>query len=206
MCAITASFKKDKLLELYKLNAYRGESSHSFATFDFDEEEGSTRLGILWQDYGPLNQEVFDATHEGETRLLLAHSQAPTTTSSNIHPAVYGSCMLWHNGIVKQKELDFEWDTVWILQQIIDNGWSGLSAVDGTFACIMYNGENLFVFRNEIAPLFIDDDLNISSTIFQGSRSLKPNIVYRMNLEQKKLEERAYFTTKENPYYMPENT
>ena len=33
MCAITGSFYKEKLKELYTLNAYRGELNYSLATF-----------------------------------------------------------------------------------------------------------------------------------------------------------------------------
>jgi hypothetical protein len=115
--------------------------------------------------------------------------------------------MLWHNGIIKQKNLsEGTWDTQWLLEQILNYGWSALSRVDGTFACIMYNSGELFVFRNEISPLFIDDRFNISSTKYEGSVSLTPNRVWKLNFETKYLDVVAYFETKENPYYIPENT
>jgi hypothetical protein len=138
---------------------------------------------------------------------IVAHSQAPTTESKNIHPAVYGDSLLWHNGIVKQKELTpGTWDTVWLLENILNYDWGWLSNVDGTFACVMYRDGNLYVFRNEISPLFIDSHFNISSTKFDGSYSLTPNVVWKLNFDTKLLDAVGYFTTKENPYYIPELT
>ena len=127
-------------------------------------------------------------------------------SSDLIHPAVYGDYLLWHNGIVKQKEITADtWDTNWLLQRISDYGWSSLSRVDGTFACVMHNGIDIFIFRNEISPMFIDKDLNFSSTKFEGSESLEPNKVFRVNLLTKSLTPIAYFDTMENPYYFAES-
>ena len=176
MCAISGSFNKDKLLELYKLNAYRGEMSHSLITFDYDNED-RLRLGVLFQDQGPLNVEVLNELQEKPNRYFLTHSQAPTTDTRNIHPAVYGDALLWHNGIIKQKDLSSgTWDTQWLLERITDYGWSSLSRVDGTFACFMFWSGSIFIFRNEISPLFIDKNLNLSSTKLEGYEPVKPNI------------------------------
>lgn len=205
MCAISGSFKKAKLLELYKLNAYRGEMSHSLTSFEYDNKN-RLRLGVLFQDNGPLNDEVLNAMHDKEDRFYIAHSQAPTTDTNNIHPAVYGDALLWHNGIIKQKTLSpGTWDTQWLLERILNYGWSALSRVDGTFACIMYNNGELYVFRNEISPLFFDYDFNFSSTKFENSFPVPPNIVHRLVLTNKVFEREAYFETFENPYYIPEN-
>jgi hypothetical protein len=60
----------------------------------------------------------------------------------------------------------------------------------------------LHVFRNEIAPLFYDYDLNISSVRFEGSESLPPNRVFILDSENRELLETEFeFSTKENPYY-----
>ena len=48
MCAITGSFSQNKLTDLYRLNAYRGELSYSLSAFSFDEHR--VRLDILMQD------------------------------------------------------------------------------------------------------------------------------------------------------------
>lgn len=204
MCSIIASFDPDKLKELYRLNAYRGELSYSLASFELKNH--SPRLGILFQDKGKMPAVLIEEQKHNTGQFFVAHSQAPTTQSKNIHPAVYGDCLLWHNGIVKQKSLPPEtWDTNWMLEQITYYGWSTLSRIDGTFACIMYYAGDLFVFRNEISPMFYDRELNFSSTKFENSFSLPPNQVFKIDLENKGLYNEAYFQTFENPYYIPEN-
>lgn len=204
MCAITASFNKKKLYELYLLNAYRGERSHSLTTFDHNND-GDIRLGILLQDEGPLNIDTLNSIPDIPERYFVSHSQAPTQQTKNIHPAVYDKALLWHNGIVKQKSIpDGVWDTEWMLEKICNYGWSFLSRVDGTFACIMYKDKNLYLFRNEISPLFIDSDYNISSTKFEGSKSLPANAVFKLDIKDKRMTIEATFETMENPYYIPE--
>lgn len=204
MCSIIGSFNKDKLKELYDLNAYRGTLSYSLTTF---ECKADVRLGTLFQDKGEMPKHLIDNHPNINNCYIVAHSQAPTTESKNIHPAVYGDSLLWHNGIVKQKELSAgTWDTVWLLENVLNYDWGWLSNVDGTFACVMYRQGELYTFRNEISPLFIDNELNISSTKFEESESIKPNVVFKIDLQNKKLLPVAYFTTKENPYYIPELT
>lgn len=205
MCAITASFDPVKLKELYKLNAYRGELSWSISSFSLYKNE-RVELNTLFQDSGSMPDDIFDfATAVTEDKFFVAHSQAPTTQAGHMHPAVYGDTLLWHNGIIKQKALEHNtWDTLWLLEQITSYGWSSLSRIDGTFACIMYNGGEMFVFRNEISPLFYDKDLNFSSTKFEGSESLEPNKVFKLNFKYKQLTTVAYFETHTNPYYIPE--
>lgn len=205
MCAITASFHIEKLKTLYALNAYRGELSYSLTTFK-NEGGGKVSFGTLFQDEGKMPEELINNLVDRAGQFYVAHSQAPTTDTRNIHPAAYGDALLWHNGIIKQKAIkDGTWDTAWLLENIIDYGWSSLSRVDGTFACIMYWGSELFVFRNEISPLFIDQHFNISSTKFDGSVPVTPNRVWRLNLETGYLDSVAYFDTYENPYYIPES-
>ena len=204
MCAITGSFSKHKLEDLYRLNAYRGELSYSLSAFSFDDN--GIRLDVMMQDRDKMPEGLIKGMPEGNNMYYIAHSQAPTTNANNIHPAVYGDCMLWHNGIVKQKNLkEGTWDTQWLLEQILNYGWSALSRVDGTFACMMYNSGELFVFRNEISPMFYDKDLNFSSTKVEFAESLPPNKVFKVNLKYKQLSPVAYFETMENPYYIPEN-
>ena len=204
MCAITGSFSQNKLADLYRLNAYRGELSYSLSSFSFGED--SVRLETMMQDRDKMPEGLIKGLTGGDNKYFIAHSQAPTTNANNIHPAVYGDCMLWHNGIIKQKNLtEGTWDTQWLLEQILNYGWSSLSRVDGTFACIMYNSGELFVFRNEISPMFYDKDMNFSSTKVEFAESLPPNKVFKINLKYKQLSPIAYFQTLENPYYIPEN-
>lgn len=201
MCAISGSFSKSKLKELYKLNAYRGEMNFSLTAFEAHNDK--TRLGIIYQDAGGLPDFLVDSQVEFPTRFFLTHSQAPTSGASNIHPATYSSALLWHNGIIKQKVVDADtWDTQWMLSQIVDYGWSVLSRIDGSFACVMFYEGKLYFFRNEISPLFIDDDLNISSTKFEGSRAVTPNYVWEMDIKTRNFWSIAEFETMENPYFL----
>lgn len=198
MCAIFASFDPIKLKDLHLLNSYRGELSYSVSTFRQDNDK--INLQVLMKDRGKLDHALIDNIPGGN--YYVCHTQAPTAPSSDIHPAVVSDSLLWHNGIVKQGTIaNVPWDTQYILTNIIDYGWSSLSRIDGTFACIGFIDSQLYVFRNEISPLFVDNDLNISSTKFEGSRSIPANKVLKFNLEFKMLDYITTFETVENPYY-----
>lgn len=195
MCAIVGSFTKSKLKELFDINAYRGQLSYSLASFDINET-----LQVIMQSPGKMSENFIDEFPANF--YYIGHSQAPTTEATSIHPAADHGMLLWHNGIIKQKELpENTWDTLWLLNKIKEFGWSYLSEVDGTFACVLYSNYTLYIFRNEISPLFMDDELNISSTKFDNSKSIEPNTVFRIDITGKKLIPVATFTTKENPYY-----
>ena len=203
MCAITGSFTKYKLKDLYRLNTYRGELSYSLTTFKYSGDK--IELMTLMQDEFKMPENLIDDIPAPEDTFFVAHSQAPTTTTKNIHPAVYGDTLLWHNGIIKQNTIDNgTWDTNFLLQRIVDYGWSTLSRIDGTFACMMYSSGEMFVFRNEISPMFYDDDFNFSSTKFEGSKPLEPNKVFKLNLKHKRMSVISHFSTLENPYFIPE--
>jgi len=122
MCAITGSLYKNKLKDLYALNAYRGELSYSLASFRPTKDK--VVFQTLFQESGKMPDTLIDSLPTTEGDFMIAHSQAPTTDSKNVHPAVYGDAMLWHNGIIKQKNiLAGTWDTEWLLENIIDYGW-----------------------------------------------------------------------------------
>lgn len=194
MCAIVGSFNKSMLTDLFKLNAYRGELSYSLCSFD------DSNIQVLMQDKGKMPGGFVNAFPP--STYYIGHTQAPTGENSSIHPASKGGALLWHNGIVKAKEIPSGmWDTEWMLEGILRYGFSFLSKVDGTFACVLYKNNVLYVFRNEISPLFVDGDLNISSTKFAGSVSLTPNTVFVIDIQNKMLQPVGKFETKENPYY-----
>lgn len=199
MCGIFASFNKEKLKELYEINRYRGEVNYSLSSFGF---ENSVTLKNLIRHEGKMPGDAIDKFLIVAGDYMVGHIQAPTSQSSSIHPAEYESRLLWHNGIIKQSVFQgSSWDTQWMLEKLAVNGISELSNFDGTFACILYASKGLFVFRNEISPMFIDDELSISSTKFEGSRSLEPNTFFEINLSTRTLSALYKFITKENPYY-----
>jgi len=216
MCSITASKDLNKLKELIELNTYRGTHSHSISAFSIGGIYDTIYLtnDLLYQKkgFGPLDlDEHIEELNKLEDVYFVAHQQAPTTESKDqksIHPAEHDESMLWHNGIIKEKTItklqeelktDLSWDTMLLLKYINEHG--SPNNVDGTFSCMMYDGVFLSIFRNEISPMFIDDQLNISSTKFENSRRLDANIMYQLHLDTNELEAFNKFETVENPYY-----
>ena len=207
MCAIVGSFDLKELQNLVKLNAYRGQHSHSFSQFN----PATGEIEVLAKKLGDFK------LPEGikEALYYIAHTQAPTTDAkdeANIHPHKIGKVdeYLWHNGILKEDCIerlqyvlgmeDQKWDTA-LLHNWLDEGES-LSKIDGTFSCLEYLDNRLFLFRNEISPMFIDmETFTISSTRFPGSIPTKPNIAWDFDLINMQLVKNDEFTTKENPYY-----
>lgn len=201
MCGIFCSFDKKRINDLRELNSYRG--SHSYSVYLVG--------GVIYKAMGDMNMDMVP-----ESGYKICHVQAPTTEARSIdsvHPATKnGYMMLWHNGIIKNFDVErlqkkqgtsIQWDTALLLDELDSDEWlANLSEVNGSFACVFYDGGEVYVFRNEISPLFYDDELNISSVKFDGSRSLPPNKVFMLDLKQKCLVDMDFeFTTKENPYY-----
>lgn len=205
MCAIVGSFSKTKLKELIELNSYRG--NHSYSLSEYDVKTGEAR--VLARELGEFN---FNLINElTPSRYYIAHTQAPTTgeqSIENIHPFKFNNSLLWHNGIIKedcilemQDKLETKqgWDTALLSEWVFYS--RDLSEVDGTFSCVKYIYNNLYLFRNEISPMFIDGEWNISSTKFENSTSTPPNEVLYMDFDSKELKSVRSFTTKENPYF-----
>lgn len=212
MCSIVASFDRDKLVELAKQNAHRGCVSHSFTVI----HPGTNKV-VYWDKCGGALK--YDAIPEFDGNYAIIHQQAPTTgvSADNIHPAVLDEFesrsprMLWHNGIIKAKALkclqnklesNSTWDTYILLEYL--ERFAVPHDIDGSFACLWYTAAGtLWAFRNEISPLFIDDDLTISSTKFNGSHYLEPNKMFIILLGARMLGEieTGRFVTVDNPYY-----
>lgn len=179
MCGIYGSFKGNKFTALGELNRSRGVKQSSVEMFNI-----------------------------GTSLYTIGHVQTPTSNSARKHPAVHeNGARLWHNGIIKDtclneyEYIDYDgWDTMFILKLLEESGAGALSNIDGSFACVYQKASgNVFVFRNEIAPLYIDNDLNLSSIKHEDMTLLPPNKVFAITSE-KKLVVAAEFTTKNNPY------
>lgn len=205
MCGIIASFSLDKLKQIAELNSYRGQHSYSLALFDYEMKE----LFYLCKDFGPINFNNFGIP---PSNYAIAHIQAPTSENRDllsIHPAQYGNTYLWHNGILKpetikklQKELNSSstWDTQLLLEHIVAAGRP--RDIDGSFACLLIDEQDVYIFRNEIAPLFYDDLLNVSSVPFAGSKTVPPNIMWGLGLNTRELIETDRFETVDCPYIL----
>ena len=209
MCSLIGSFSKEKIVELVKLNLYRGQHSYSYTYYNPEDNTIQVNKGL---GEIPLEDIDIPAGH-----YCIAHMQAPTTENKDInsvHPAQIGNSFLWHNGIIKANWIEKRknhievseypnrynsWDTYLILRQYVEDGH--LNDIDGTFSCIYYSPmEGLQLFRNLISPMFIDDNHNISSTKFENSQSLPANIVWTFNPGEGIIRD-GIFNTVENPYY-----
>lgn len=226
MCAIFGSFDIQKLKELRDLNAYRGEVSGSISAFFEDD-------ALFYKTYGRIPDDKFESMRlEYPGAYYCAHVQAPTSNVEDepefVHPAHYMADIatatdihnrlssLWHNGIIKQRELErinkwcgqnYQWDTKMLCEFIDLFGFSVLSDIEGSFACVYavndsLGNHNYYIFRNKISPLFVDKQLNISSTKFDGSESIEAGVVYRIDIANRQLIKTQHtFETKETPYF-----
>jgi len=216
MCAIVGSRNVEKLIELVRLNSYRGFHSYSLSVYNYY----SGILTIHKKRLGTINLDGFSLA---PNEYAIVHIQAPTTdarTEDFIHPAVLNidsqsdsnpDLALWHNGIIKaeivKNNVDkylSSWDTMQILRALTQaNSFKVLNEFDGTFSCLLYNRADLSLklFRNEISPMFIDDNLNISSTKFEGSRETVADNVIKLNFKNNSVILEDEFKTVENPYY-----
>lgn len=218
MCAIVGSRNLETLSELIKLNSYRGSHSYSLSLYN-------TTTGILSIHKKKLGEPNLSDFSIPTNCYGIAHIQAPTTeakTIESVHPATineryqqWPTAALWHNGIIKAemvKQLSFihktSWDTMQILKALNEskNNWNKLNNLDGTFSCLYYDRETLsvYLFRNEISPMFIDKELNISSTKFEESNETDPNVVFKIDFSYNRLIPKGKFTTVENPYFFAE--
>lgn len=204
MCGIFCSSSKEMLVKLASLNQYRG--SHSYSVYNAKSQK-------LVKEFGEFNPEALG--DDGEYHIC--HVQAPTTAArglDSVHPAMNsnGGAMLWHNGIVKdhdikrlQRELnmpDCEWDTQLLLKGLTSPDWSKfLSTVNGSFACILVEGNQIYAFRNKISPLYIDENFNISSVMFEGADPLPPETMWSIKLDTKELKPVVTFQTYEQPFF-----
>ena len=205
MCSIFGSFDFEIIKSLSKLNSYRGSHSYSYSIIDSDFNITVSRgFGAL-----PL-----DDINPPDNSYILCHQQAPTTEAKDeksIHPSYLKDEYLWHNGILKektiselQKELDdySEWDTHLLLKLLQNN--ISLDNIDGSFSCVYYKNKKLFLFRNSISPLFIDHDMNISSTKFNNSFQTPENSIIEFNPFAKTTDIIKYFNNISSPYYFGE--
>lgn len=179
MCGIYASFDRNIFDELKTANEPRGDKSRQY-----EFAIGGYNIG---------------------------HIQAPTTQSDICHPAVINKSLLWHNGIIKQSYIpelqqnvgsDEKWDTFLLLRYIEQN--KDLSEIDGTFACLYFNGTDIMIFRNALAPMFIGDHASISSVKTKYTPiKIDSGEIYKLNTQMLEYEKIGKtFTTKNNPYYM----
>ncbi len=217
MCAISGSFHPGQLSTLYNRQLDRGSITHSLSAYDYEKHT----LKIIKKGEGELLESDFKSLKYNKTTYYIVHSQAPTglsTVDVNIHPAeetyIYGqTSYLWHNGIIKSNEVErlnniystnITWDTKLLLHILIKK--EDLSEIDGQFACLFVDPDSrLHIFRNDLAPLFIDGEFNISSTKFENSHEVPSCTMWWLDFPRFSLVPVIRFNTKVHPYFFPED-
>lgn len=197
MCSIFGSFSKDEISSLKALNSYRGQLTHSYSFISQSDI-------FVFRGKGPL---YIPEYQEG---YILCHQQAPTTQdNTSIHPSYYKGTYLWHNGIIKSKYIkimqnelnDYSmWDTHLMHKNLIDKGIESLYNIIGSFSCVLYIDNGLYMFRNHIAPMFYCDNGTVSSTQFNGSIRTNPCTVYKLDFTSKCWVVNDKFDNVENPF------
>ena len=157
MCAIFGSKNKDKFLELAELNQYRGNFAHSITVFQtgkfqhYPDAEKVIHITTNTTE-GEFKDSITMAEDEYKTTYYLGHVQAPTTDSVKTHPSKIDGDLLWHNGIIKDYQVqewkeqlgNVEWDTELLHRHLVLG--NDLDNVDGTFSCVRYTKDNLYLF------------------------------------------------------------
>ncbi len=209
MCSIVGSYSKEKFKELVELNQSRGSFSYSFMVID----PKTLEIVSLTQKFGPFDSTVVDTAPDD--MYYLGHTQAPTggliEDPNRIHPARIDDYFMFHNGIIKQKDvarLQAEhntteaWDSKLMLMEIKKKGLKEtLDTIDGSFACVFKDEKCLKIFRSAAGTLFIDDKVNISSTAFKGAERIEKDDIFGLELEHKAIYLMETFTSKSNPYF-----
>ena len=201
MCSIFGSFDKSKIEELAVLNQHRGTFSYSL-----------TQDKRTCKDFGEFDPSVID-TVKSTNSYMIGHVQAPTggmvEDFNRIHPTSIGSSLLWHNGLLTPRGIkhlqdslktDEEFDTKLLHEHLVKNNFTGLGEIEGLFTCVFKLGEDYYIFRTKHGKLYVNDNLDISSEKFEGSKCINYDTIYKMDFERMKLMEVSYFKTKRFNY------
>jgi hypothetical protein len=197
---IAGSFSRDKLIELCEMHKYRGTYAYSIATYDV-ENHGMFSVN---RGYGVLDyHKISISPHQ----YCIVQLQA--TPTRNIQPASkivdqkdYFEHYLWFNGSLTNNEVGKiqleedtteRWQAMLLLKRVMRYG--APVDVDGAFSCVYSDGKELYLFRNELEPMFRDEELTICTTPFKGSVSTSSNKMFRMDLKKKGLRLIEEFTT-----------
>lgn len=206
MCSIVASFDKNKFIELMKLNSYRGNFSYSVLCFNYVEK----KIISIYKSFGIFDENILKNIEDGDI-YFIGHQQSPTggliKDEKRIHPSIINNSYLYHNGMLKNNFLqkyDYnnKWDTE-LLHKLINDDIKNLNLIEGSYSClyIKENGD-ILLFRNQLSPLYIDKNLNISSTVFESSNMTEYNVIYRLDFNNKNIIEVNKINNNECIYFL----
>lgn len=215
MCGISASFDIRKLKDLMEVNNARGQFSFSLTIIDpLTNQIVGQHKGFVDNRSHILN---YYKTLNDNRLYYISHSQAPTSDTGlsmrfdRVHPASFRRSHLYHNGIIKDFGIDMlqktamdyidTWDTSLLLKCISKTNLDILNYLSGSFACLLIDSDGIFTFRNKSSILYYDDDLNISSSNFNGEMTeLDSNQVFKLDLESSRLIKQYQFNSPDNNY------
>jgi asparagine synthetase B (glutamine-hydrolysing) len=208
MCSIVGSFSKERFKKLITLNQSRGSFSYSLMTINPETLE----IIQIVQDFGQFD---FDALDKAPDGYHIGHTQAPTgglvKDPERIHPARYNGKFLFHNGIIKHKDVerlkeeqdtDESWDSKLMLKDIEAKGLEeSLNSIDGSFACVYFDGSTIKIFRSAAGILFLGNDMDISSTKFDDAIRIEKDTIYNFDITSGNVNTIDYFISKSAPYF-----
>lgn len=190
MSIIIGSFNRDKIIELCSLVSHKMCYAHSIGIYDVENK------GMFGVNRGP-NELAYNKIYITPTEYCIVHLQS-TPCGRNIQPASTfdrdSEHYLWFNGELTSEEVERfqieedteeKWQTMLLLKHIVRYG--APSDVDGSFSCVYTDGADLYLFRNELESMFIDDDMTICSIPFRASRATNSNRMFKMDLKEKLL-------------------
>lgn len=191
MCSIIASYNKEKIKELVKINQHRGNFSYSISVF----KDGKLIESV--KNFGVFNENILNETSEG---YIICHLQAPTSglvqDLNRIHPTQINNSYLYHNGIITSRGMkyiqaklasDETFDTKLLHNQLYNTNFCELSNIEGLFSCLYIKEHKIYIFRTKHGKLYMDDDLTISSEKFKNSKCINSDNVYELDIINKKV-------------------
>lgn len=206
MCSIMASFSAEKLKELVDINQFRGNFS-----FSYTEVDEKNRPVVQVKSFGEFNKDIISPNN-----YKIAHVQAPTgglvKDEARIHPVEDNGSMLWHNGLIVPRGIkylqellgtDETFDTRLLHRAILVHGFDILNDIEGLFSCLLIRNGNIFIFRTKHGKLYVDEDMNISSERFDGSKCINSDTIYNIDVSEKDITVTGAFKTKRFNYAIP---
>ena len=222
MCAIVGSFDPQTIIELVRVNSYRGNFSWSItgineSHFIIDKQKG----------FGEFPEDLFlelTEKHKSKDLYWLCHVQAPTggmvEDVSRIHPArrcdrnsyAENEVYLWHNGVIKTKWMDTQpgaskFDTQLMVDKIVKNDQQGkdlskaLYDIDGSFACaLLWESCFIRIFRNTASPMFVNGT-DISSVKYKEMEKIESGVIYDLNVDCREITVVEEFDNVNKPFF-----
>jgi hypothetical protein len=196
MCSIFGSFNKNRVIELAELNQFKGTFSYSLTQDDRSHKA-----------FGKFDNDIVNDIVQTDN-YIIGHVQAPTggmiKDDNRIHPTSVGQSLLWHNGLLTKRGIKYlqdyldtteEFDTKLLHEYFVRYNFTFLNKIEGLFTCIFKHGTGYYVFRTKHGKLYVNEELDLSSERFEGSKCINYDTIYKMNFAEKRLQPVSYFKT-----------